>query len=239
MFSHEILTESAEGNQLRNWYILPYLELPQEDPDFSAYFTNRWTDSLRNTLVNFLSLVLSCSPPPKLLILERWFRSEEQLRTRTQLNESFTKLDILIKRLEKNEERLVALREVVRDLLVNVVKSSLSGPGTARGSAVALFEDNDKAEATRQQVKDLGHSVSKLAVECCNRSRAAQNTSSSDDKLRDILGPFANAYFNTGSSETNNSNNPLANADDQQSSVEVLEATLVQQVNSWLEKLTK
>jgi hypothetical protein len=69
-YSHEIITESGENSTgLRSWYVLPYMEEPEKDPEFSVYFTTRWSDMLRVTLNNFLSTILLNAPPPKVLQL--------------------------------------------------------------------------------------------------------------------------------------------------------------------------
>jgi WD repeat-containing protein 91 len=80
MYSHEILAESGRSipGNLRGWFVLPYMDAPQEDPEFAIYFKQTWTDSVKVTMNNFLSIVLRTAPPPKLLLLERWFRSEAQ-----------------------------------------------------------------------------------------------------------------------------------------------------------------
>ena len=100
MYSHEILAESADyipGN-LRAWFALPYLDEPEKDVEFTVYFTQKWADMLKITLHNFLSIVLSTAPPPKLIILERWFRSDAQQETRIQLKRSSQQIECLVAR---------------------------------------------------------------------------------------------------------------------------------------------
>jgi len=100
MYSHEILAESADyipGN-LRGWFVLPYMEEPEKDMEFLVYFTPKWAEMLKVTLHNFLSIVLSTAPPPKLLNLERWFRSDGQVETRAQLRKSSRQLECLMSR---------------------------------------------------------------------------------------------------------------------------------------------
>ena len=41
-YSHEILSTESGKSDLRAWYVLPYLEDPDRDPDFSVYFSSRW-----------------------------------------------------------------------------------------------------------------------------------------------------------------------------------------------------
>lgn len=65
-YSHEIISESGDSaTGLRSWYVLPYMEEPEKDPEFSVYFTTKWSDMLRVTLNNFLSTILLNAPPPK------------------------------------------------------------------------------------------------------------------------------------------------------------------------------
>ena len=100
MYSHEILAESADyipGN-LRAWFVLPYLDEPEKDVEFTVFFSPKWVDMLKITLHNFLSIVLSTAPPPKLIILERWFRSDAQQETRIQLKRSSQQIECLLAR---------------------------------------------------------------------------------------------------------------------------------------------
>lgn len=89
-YSHEILSEAGDtiAGSLRAWFVLPYMEDPERDPEFSVYFTVRWADSLRLTVSNFLSIVIHSAPPPKLVLLEKWFRSEAQQELRAELKQT-------------------------------------------------------------------------------------------------------------------------------------------------------
>jgi hypothetical protein len=94
-YSHEILSEAGESiaGSLRSWFVLPYIEDPERDPEFSVYFTVRWADSLRLTVTNFLSIVIHSAPPPKLVLLERWFRAEAQQALRAELKQTTRLVD--------------------------------------------------------------------------------------------------------------------------------------------------
>lgn len=128
MYSHEILAEGGDqlAAGLRGWYVLPFMDEPEKDNEFAVYFTTRWSDTLRNTLGNFLSLVMAAAPPPRLLMMEKWFHSAAQTEMRSQLSSSARKVDVLVAKLEKAEERINALRSCVRDLAVFVQKSAAS-----------------------------------------------------------------------------------------------------------------
>ena len=159
MYSHEILAESSDqiAGGLRGWFVLPYMEEPEKDPEFSAFFTSGWADSLRTTLSNFLSIVLRTAPPPKLLLLEKWFRSEAQQEIRSQLKMSALRVDVLLARLERSEERLSQLRCVVKDLATFAQKASRGGGSQSAASTrtTGLFETDEEAEDKRLRVMHI------------------------------------------------------------------------------------
>ncbi len=155
-FSHEILAESGEfvcGN-LRSWFVVPYMDEPEKDPEFSVYFSSRWIETLRTTTGNFLSVVLQAAPLPKLLLLERWFHAESQQEIRAQLSLSSKKVDNLLSRLEKSEERLSSLRSAVRDMVLYVQKVSVSNSNStnSKSHSAGLFESDEEADVKRHKV---------------------------------------------------------------------------------------
>lgn len=247
-FSHEILAESGDtvpGN-LRSWFVLPYMDEPEKDQEFSVYFSSRWSELLKITLHNFLSIVMSTAPPPKLLLLERWFRSEAQNEMRSQLKKSSTQIEVLISRLEKTEDRMLVLRDAVKDLISHVHKANVGG---ANKGSVGLFETDEEAEGKRVIAKELGQSVLRIAAECSKKSTAIK-AMTPQQRLREIVGKDAAKLFfsdvqdntlqptqstyvqiqslNALRDEANNINVDL----------EELEATLLLQLQKWLKLLT-
>jgi hypothetical protein len=125
------------------------MEEPEKDPEFSVYFTARWSDMLRVTLNNFLSTILLTAPLPKvgrppstppssrdlqqLMLLERWFRSEAQQEIRVQLKQASDNVDHLLTRLKSYEERLTILRGTVKDLalFIHQHETSMTTPSTS------------------------------------------------------------------------------------------------------------
>ncbi len=241
MYSHEILAESGNSipGNLRGWFVLPYMDEPDKDPEFSVFFSQRWADLLRITLHNFLSVVLSTAPPPKLLLLERWFRSEAQQEIRSQLKLSSKKIDSLLSRLEKNEERLQAMREAVRELVSHVHKMSVGGATSGRAASVGLFETDEEAEGKRAKAKELGQATLRIAAECAKRSSVTDSLPR-DVRLREILGRESSAIFfkqfdmelPPGDQETHHAHHSGADIED-------LEASLLSQLHEWVKVLTK
>ena len=60
-------TSMNGGADWSDWFQLPFLPKPASDPRFAPYFTTQWRDSLRTSLSNFLSLIFTNVPVPKLL----------------------------------------------------------------------------------------------------------------------------------------------------------------------------
>lgn len=50
-----------------DWFILPFLHAPEQNPAFSPYFSRQWADTFLVSLHNFLSVLFQCMPQPVLL----------------------------------------------------------------------------------------------------------------------------------------------------------------------------
>eukprot|EP01038_Epipyxis_sp_PR26KG_P004560 gene4560-6432_t len=254
MYSHEILAEGGDfipGN-LRAWFALPYMEDPEKDTEYSVYFSVRWSDLLKNTLHNFLSIVLSTAPPPKLLLLDRWFRSEAQQELRSQLKLSSKKIDVLINKLEKSEDRLREMQQVLRDLVTYLHKEmNMSNALSSKTSThVGLFETDEEAETKRNKIKELGQIVSKLSSECVKKSQHLESLPR-DKRILEILGKESAAIFSSLSEiqidffdYDNQRNQHTRNLDDESShqqannmSIEEVENELIKQLQIWLKVL--
>ncbi|XP_029548365.1 WD repeat-containing protein 91 isoform X3 [Salmo trutta] len=61
----------------RDWFILPFMPAPEQNPLFSPYFSRQWSDTFLVSLHNFLSVLFQCMPQPVLLS----FDSEVQRTT--------------------------------------------------------------------------------------------------------------------------------------------------------------
>ncbi|XP_028317912.1 WD repeat-containing protein 91 isoform X1 [Gouania willdenowi] len=51
----------------RDWFILPFVPSPEQNPTFSVYFSRQWADTFLVSLHNFLSVLFQCMPQPVLL----------------------------------------------------------------------------------------------------------------------------------------------------------------------------
>ncbi|XP_062410520.1 WD repeat-containing protein 91 [Sardina pilchardus] len=51
----------------REWFILPFIPSPEQNPIFAPYFSRQWADTFLVSLHNFLSVLFQCMPLPVLL----------------------------------------------------------------------------------------------------------------------------------------------------------------------------
>ncbi|XP_055087827.1 WD repeat-containing protein 91 [Periophthalmus magnuspinnatus] len=51
----------------RDWFVLPFLPAPEQNPLFAPYFSRQWADTFQVSMHNFLSVVFQCMPQPTLL----------------------------------------------------------------------------------------------------------------------------------------------------------------------------
>ena len=148
-YSHEILSESDSVIYLRSWYSLPYIVDPERDPDFGVFFTTRWSDILRMSLHNLLSVILKTAPTPKLVLLERWFHSEAQENLRGQVKNSIIKIDQLQSEVGSQKNRLQKLQTAIRNLVLYVNRKS-------RDTGVILDGSNALSEPlSEEQIKKI------------------------------------------------------------------------------------
>jgi hypothetical protein len=152
---------------------------------------------------NFLSVVMSSAPPPKLLLLEKWFRSEAQQEIRSQLKQASKKMDALIGRIEQQEERLQSMRETVKvlaNLLYHAVTTAPPPSGAARVTSSSSFGDDSEAESKRNKAKVFGLETARIATDCLKKSTALQALPR-EERLLSLLGnACASVVFNSSSS---------------------------------------
>lgn len=129
-YSHEVLaaevgsSSSAHNNEkdsFRAWYVLPYMDQPSRDPSFAPFFASPFGEILRNGIQNYLSMVLRTCAPPKLLLVERWFRSEKQQQMRLELQAALKREDAFVSDVATLDADVVRLKETIRHLLAYVV----------------------------------------------------------------------------------------------------------------------
>lgn len=52
----------------RDWFALPFIPVPEQNPTFSPYFSRQWADTFLVSLHNFLSVLFQCMHIQTLLL---------------------------------------------------------------------------------------------------------------------------------------------------------------------------
>ncbi|KAJ8932676.1 hypothetical protein NQ318_021215 [Aromia moschata] len=95
-FFIKMTPELQSQNEWRDWFVLPYVKNPEENPTFSLYFTKQWQDTLLVSLHNFLASIFQYMPTPTLMHFEEDANKIAKLEQR---NESLkNRLALLIDR---------------------------------------------------------------------------------------------------------------------------------------------
>ena len=100
-------TSSSNGGDWEEWFQLPFLRNPAQDPRFAPFFTTQWRDTLRTSLSNFLSLIFRNIPVPRLLAFNL-----QQI----QLNKQESALQAKMARIEQLESELSQSKERIAQL---------------------------------------------------------------------------------------------------------------------------
>ncbi|XP_022902483.2 WD repeat-containing protein 91 [Onthophagus taurus] len=69
-FFSKMTSELQSREEWKEWFVLPYIKNPEENPTFSLYFTKHWQDILLVSLHNFLASVFQYMPTPTLMSFE-------------------------------------------------------------------------------------------------------------------------------------------------------------------------
>ncbi|KAI4461900.1 hypothetical protein MML48_5g00008602 [Holotrichia oblita] len=69
-FFNKMTPELQNREEWKDWFMLPYIKNPEENPVFSLYFTKHWQDTLLVSLHNFLASVFQYMPTPTLMSFE-------------------------------------------------------------------------------------------------------------------------------------------------------------------------
>jgi len=107
-FFERIATDVHGQQEWKDWFALPWLKDPQDNPAFSLYFTRQWQDTLMLSLHNFLALVFQALPQPRLADMK------------------------------KTASRQQAMREEIRQLKLRLADSGLAAANTKAGIEVPL-----------------------------------------------------------------------------------------------------
>jgi len=182
----ERLTPELQGqSEWKDWFALPFLKDPQENPSFTIYFSRQWQDTLMLSLHNFLALVFQGLPPPRLADYK------------------------------KSAARFRAMREEIKQLKLRLAISGLDeDPLLMQGNLKNLDppptkEIMDDFYLIAQETAVVDSQV-KSIKSFLRTITGTGNSSSTDKKRSPVLGPPSSGYKSRSSSRTRNAAVPPA-----------------------------
>jgi len=93
-FFLKMTPELQNQQEWKDWFMLPYVKNPEDNPGFSLHFTKQWQDSLLVSLHNFLASIFQYMPTPVLIHYEE---DANKIRMLEEKNESLRRrLTLLI-----------------------------------------------------------------------------------------------------------------------------------------------
>ncbi|XP_028274183.1 WD repeat-containing protein 91 isoform X2 [Parambassis ranga] len=88
-FFQKQASELQSQAEWRDWFILPFISTPEQNPTFSPYFSRQWADTFLVSLHNFLSVLFQCMPQPVLLSFDA---EVQKMTSLTEENEQLRQL---------------------------------------------------------------------------------------------------------------------------------------------------
>ncbi|XP_076173533.1 WD repeat-containing protein 91 [Ptiloglossa arizonensis] len=65
------MTPELQGHsEWKEWFALPFVKNPEDNPVYSAHFSRQWQDTMLLSLHNFLATIFQCMPLPTLLTID-------------------------------------------------------------------------------------------------------------------------------------------------------------------------
>uniref|UniRef100_A0AAQ4PIW3 WD repeat-containing protein 91 n=1 Tax=Gasterosteus aculeatus aculeatus TaxID=481459 RepID=A0AAQ4PIW3_GASAC len=102
-FFQKQASELQSQVEWRDWFILPFIPAPEQNPAFSPYFSRQWADTFLVSLHNFLSVLFQCMPQPVLLSFDAEVQKTTSL---TEENERLCQL-LFALQMESRDQREV------------------------------------------------------------------------------------------------------------------------------------
>ena len=109
---------SEKNDDWRRWCSLPYVRNPEKDTYFNHYFSTLWSESIRESLINFLRAIFQNLSPPSLLGISI-FKTERQ-RNQAQIKSYKSEIAFCQREVEQardNERTLIRILREVNDCL--------------------------------------------------------------------------------------------------------------------------
>ncbi|KAK1136949.1 hypothetical protein K0M31_001479 [Melipona bicolor] len=204
------MTPELQGHsEWKEWFALPFVKNPEDNPAYSVHFSRQWQDTMLVSLHNFLATIFQCMPQPTLLAidedtnkLKRLQEENEALRQR--LSESVKIENVMDVNpgpapqhpplmddfyIIAQESPLLENPKTLRNLIRNIGGGSspvLSRkPGTSIRKVIEPEMSSTKRTNTKGKINSINKSepVSKRSISCDSRLTSSRKRDSSIDAV--------------------------------------------------------
>ena len=107
-------TRSEKNDEWRRWCSLPYVRNPEKDTYFNHYFSSSWSESLRESLMNFLHAIFQNLSPPSLLGINI-FKTERQ-RSQAQIKACKSEIALCQEEVRQAKENYSNIISILREI---------------------------------------------------------------------------------------------------------------------------
>ncbi|XP_018335657.1 WD repeat-containing protein 91 [Agrilus planipennis] len=147
-FFTKMTSELQSQTEWKDWFMLPYIKNPEENPIFSVHFTRQWQDTLLVSLHNFLASIFQYMPIPTLMAYEE---DTAKLRKLEEKNESL-------------KSRLALLMDKGSD--INVTPVHVEPPPHLLDDFYIIAQENttfdNQAKGLKNLIRSMGTSTSPI-----------------------------------------------------------------------------
>lgn len=157
------MTSEIQGySEWRDWFMLPYVNRPEENPLFSVYFSRQWQDTFLASLHNFLATIFQCLPQPTLSSYE----AEASLLKKLQEENASLKLKLANvenasntcghqSRLSQHTEKIQAPAPLMDDFYIIPTENTESAIREARGLRGLIRQMGGSPVLGKKQIRSL------------------------------------------------------------------------------------
>lgn len=204
------MTPELQGHsEWKEWFALPFVRNPEDNPTYSVHFSRQWQDTMLVSLHNFLATIFQCMPQPTLLTidedtnkLKRLQEENEALRQR--LSES-VKIDNVMDvnpgpapqhpplmddfYIIAQESPLLENPKTLRNLIRNIGGGSSPILNRKPGTSIKKIAEPEMVSTKRTNTKGKINSISKSepvnkrSISCDSRLTSTRKRDSSIDAV--------------------------------------------------------
>ncbi|XP_076363628.1 WD repeat-containing protein 91 isoform X1 [Tachypleus tridentatus] len=144
--SHELQGQS----EWKDWFALPFLKSPEENPAFQVYFTRQWQDTMLVSLHNFLSVIFQSMALPTLLSYE------DEVVKLTALQEENEILRQQLSSGQVGEDKSDAVKTGAEESIIH----DIPPPQEPMDDFYAIAQEVPVSESTSKSIKSLIRNIS-------------------------------------------------------------------------------